>query len=118
MLEGFKLCPWVPVCNWHTFFLLVDYFDCLPRKLRTVVYVSSAEAVGYVVSSDRSEQAHCVASASGRRPADAPSCRTDTPRARSSRCLGESGVTSSQASIFFPRSVSWTRNHVARNESV
>ena len=29
------------------------YFDCLPRRLRTVVYVSSMEAVGCAVSSDK-----------------------------------------------------------------
>jgi len=27
MLEGFKLCPRVPVYNWHTFFLFVDHTD-------------------------------------------------------------------------------------------
>src|SRR5215831_12603173 len=95
--------------------------DCLvrlsPQILRTVVYVSLVEAIGYVASSDRSEPAHYVASASGTCLANAPSCRTDRPRARSLRCLGESGVTSSLASIFFPRSVSWTRNQVARSDS-
>src|SRR4029434_464105 len=78
-------------------FTLSFYFDCLRQILSTVVYVSSVEASGYVASSDRSAQAHCVASASGTCPADAPSCRTDIPRARSPQCLGESGVTSSLA---------------------
>jgi len=41
------------------------YFDCLSRNLRTVVYISSMGPIGYAVSSDRSEQAHCVAIASG-----------------------------------------------------
>ena len=41
------------------------YFDCLPRKLRTVVCLNSTGAVGYAVSNDRSEQAHYVAVASG-----------------------------------------------------
>ena len=45
-----------------------DYFDCLPRGLRTVVYVSSVELIGYAVSSDRSERARSVVSASGVRP--------------------------------------------------
>src|ERR1700704_2247538 len=94
------------------------YFDCLPRRLRTVVYVSSMEAVGCAVSSDRGERAHCVAVASGTPSAYATSCRTETPRARSWRCPGESVVRSSQGAIFFPRSVSRTRNHVASNESV
>ena len=43
----------------------VTYFDCLPRKLRTVVYLSSTGVIGYAVSSDTGEQAHCVAVASG-----------------------------------------------------
>ena len=36
-----------------------------PMDLRTVVYISSMEPNSYAVSSDRSEQAHGVASASG-----------------------------------------------------
>src|SRR5215467_13917134 len=91
----------------------IHYFDCLRQILRTVVYVSSVEAVGYVASSDRSVQAHCAASASGMCPADAPSCRTDRPRARSPRCLGESGVTSSLAS-FFSRVANLTREQYNR----
>lgn len=95
-----------------------DYFDCLPRKLRTVVYVCSMEPIVYTVSNDRSGQAHCAASASGVRPTSATSCRTETPRARSPQCPGESAGALWQASIFFPRCVSRTRNHVASNESV
>src|SRR5712691_8659256 len=44
--------------------VLPSYFDCLPWKLRTAVYLSSTGAIGYAVSSGRSEQAHCVAIAS------------------------------------------------------
>src|SRR6266849_493667 len=41
------------------------YFDCLHGCSRIAFYVSSTGPIGYAVSSDRSEQAHCVASASG-----------------------------------------------------
>jgi hypothetical protein len=37
------------------------YFDCLPRRVRIVVYLNSTGAIGYAVSSDRDEQARCVA---------------------------------------------------------
>jgi len=89
-----------------------------PRKLRTVVYVCSMEPIVYAVSNDRSEPTHGAANASGVRPTSATSCCTETPRARSPRCPGASAGALSQVSIFFPRCVSRTRNHVARNESV
>lgn len=78
------------------------YFDCLSRKLSTVVYVCSMEPIGYAVSNDRSGQAHCAASASGVQPTSATSCRTETPRARSPRCPGESVVALWQGAIFSP----------------
>ena len=68
------------------------YFDCLRGCSRIAFYVSPTGPIGYAVSSDRSEQAHCVASASGTPSAYATSSRTETPRARSQRCLGESAV--------------------------
>src|SRR2546427_8873923 len=40
---------------------IIPYFDCLPWELKTVVYISSMGPIGDAVSSDRSEQAHCVA---------------------------------------------------------
>ena len=94
------------------------YFDCLHRRLRTVVYVSLMEPIGYDVSSDRNGPTRYVASASVFPPTYATSSHTETPRVRSSRGLGVSAVTSWPVSIFFPRCVSRSRNHVASNESV
>src|SRR5262249_17293162 len=70
----------------------IDYFDCLPQEVRIVVYTNPMEPIGYAVSSGRSAQAHCVASAFDAPSAYATSSHTEMPRARSSQCLGESGV--------------------------
>jgi hypothetical protein len=72
--------------------LRTAYFDCLPWKVRIVVYISLMEPIGYAGSSDKSEPAHCVASASGTPSAYATSSHTETPRARSWRCPDESAV--------------------------
>src|SRR6266487_4052105 len=90
------------------------YFDCL----RTVVSLYSMVPIGYAVSNDTGEQAHCVANVWPVHAAYVMSFRTDTRCTRSPRCPPVSAVTSSLASIFSPRRVSVTRNHVASNDSV
>ncbi len=90
------------------------YFDCL----RTVASLYSMVPIGYVVSNDTGEQAHCAANAWSVHAAYVMSSRTDTRCTRSPRCPCGSAVPSSLASIFFPRRVSITRNHVASNDSV
>ena len=81
---------------------LALYFDCLNRRLRTVVYVSLMEPISYDVSRDRNGPTRYVASASAFPPTYATSSHTETPRVRSSRCLGVSAGTSWPVSIFFP----------------
>src|SRR5712691_10658613 len=88
------------------------YFDCL----RTVVSLYSMVPIGYAVSNDTGEQAHCVANAWPVHAAHVMSFRTDTRCTRSPRCPSVSAVTSSLASIFFPRWVSVTRNRVNRTK--
>ena len=95
-------------------FTTAFYFDCL----RIAVCLYSMEPSSYAVSSDRGVQARCVVNALHVHAAYAVSSRTATRCARSMRCPRESGAMSSQGSIFFPRWVSVTRNHVAINESV
>src|SRR6266700_1447864 len=91
-----------------------DYFDCL----RTVASLYSTVPIGYAVSNDTGEQAHCAANAWSVHAAYVMSSRTGTRCTRSPRCPCVSAVPSSLASIFFPRRVSITRNHVASNDSV
>src|SRR5882724_9358202 len=58
--------------------------------------------IGYAVSNDTGEQAHCVANALPVHAAHVMSFRTDTRCTRSPRCPSVSAVTSSLASIFSP----------------
>src|SRR2546427_5335314 len=58
--------------------------------------------IGYVVSNDTGEQAHCAANAWSVHAAYVMSSRTDTRCTRSPRCPCGSAVPSSLASIFFP----------------
>jgi hypothetical protein len=67
---------------------------------------------------DRSEHAHGVANASDTPAASATSSHTATPRARSGQGPDASAGRGSQAAMAFPRSVSCTKHHVARNDSV
>src|SRR5262249_220087 len=90
------------------------YFDCL----RTVSALYSMVPIGYAVSNDTGEQAHCVASAWSVHAACVMASRTETRWTRSPRCPCVSAVPSSLASLFFPRSVSVTRNQRASNDRV
>ena len=95
-------------------YFVAIYFDCL----RTVASLYSMVPIGYAVSSDTGEQAHCFANAWSVHAAYVMSSRTDTRCTRSPLCPCVSAVPSSLASSFFPRRVSVTRNHVASNDSV
>lgn len=113
MLRGVPLVEFEALLGVHGINAAL-YFDCL----RIAVCFYSMEPSSDAVSSDRGVQARCVVNALHVHAAYAVSSRTDTRCARSMRCPRESGAMSSQGSIFFPRWVSVTRNHVAMNESV